>query len=185
MSPESWRSQQGAFIWKDETLTSPNWIQYNCGVDRVLSTLYSCIPTDMLYCIIDTVVSKTWTNIFMKGDSTHILHFAKKKEILFTEGYSEILSNKLLTWCKIFSAGFFFFLNYCLFSWVISRARYGKLKENSGISNIEPPLWVVYDEIEWLTPKCWLLVLSWVLGSFQIAPACFRMAGYGHAQTCP
>ena len=29
---------------------------------------------------------------------------------------------------------------------------------------------------EWLTPKCILLVLSRVFGSFQIAPACFRMA---------
>lgn len=32
----------------------------------------------MVYCIIDTVVSKTWTTIFMKCDSTDILHFAKK-----------------------------------------------------------------------------------------------------------
>lgn len=34
-------------------------IMYNCRVNRVLFTMYSCIPTDMLYCIIDTVVSKT------------------------------------------------------------------------------------------------------------------------------
>lgn len=54
----------------------------------------------MVYCIIDTVVSKTWTTIFMKCNSTDILHFAKKQKNLFTERYSEILSNKLLTWCK-------------------------------------------------------------------------------------
>ena len=28
-----------------------------------------------------------------------------------------------------------------------------RLKDNSGILNIEPPFWFVYDEIEWVTPK--------------------------------
>ena len=62
------------------------------------------------------------------------------------------------------------------------------LKDNSDILNIEPPFWFVYeieDEIEWLTPKFWLLVLSRVFGSFQIIPACFRIAGYGHKSTSP
>ena len=30
---------------------------------------------------------------------------------------------------------------------------YYVLKDNSGILNIEPPFWFVYDEIEWLTPN--------------------------------
>ena len=93
----------------------PIEIKYNCSFNRVLFTMYFCIPTDMLYCIIDTVVSKTWTTIFMKCDSTNILHFAKKNlKILFTERYSEILSNKLLTWCKVFSAGFIWIIAHYL-----------------------------------------------------------------------
>ena len=42
---------------------------------------------------------------------------------------------------------------------------------------------LVLDEIEWLTLKCWLLVLSWLFVSFEITPAWFRMAGYGHSKT--
>ena len=64
----------------------------------------------------------------------------------------------------------------------IHRAIWNMLKENSGILHFEPPFWVVYNEIEWLTLTFWRLVLSWVFGSFRIAPACFRMAGYGHSQ---
>lgn len=95
-------------LWRMARSWIPIEIKYNCSVNCVLFTLYSCIPTNMVYCIIDTVVSKTWTTIFMKCDSTDILHFAKKKQKknLFTERYSEILSNKLLTWCKIFSLPF-------------------------------------------------------------------------------
>lgn len=70
----------------------------------------------MVYCIIDTVVSKTWTTIFMKCNSTDILHFAKKQKNLFTERYSEILSNKLLTWCKWSSI--FHFLKTTLIQYV-------------------------------------------------------------------
>lgn len=48
----------------------------------------------------------------MKCDSTDILHFAKKQKNLFTERYSEILSNKLLTWCKIFISRDYVTSNY-------------------------------------------------------------------------
>lgn len=46
----------------------------------------------MVYCIIDTVVSKTWT-IFMKCDSTDILHFAKKQKTC--------LLKDILKYCQI------------------------------------------------------------------------------------
>ena len=47
----------------------------------------------MVYCIIDTVVSKTWTTIFMKCDSTDILHFAKKQKTC--------LLKDILKYCQI------------------------------------------------------------------------------------
>lgn len=104
-------------LWRMARSWIPIEIKYNCSVNCVLFTLYSCIPTNMVYCIIDTVVSKTWTTIFMKCDSTDILHFAKKKQKknLFTERYSEILSNKLLTWCKIFSQPFYLRVIFWIF----------------------------------------------------------------------